>query len=209
MYLYFKLLGLPDKAPLAAIKTAYRKLAFQYHPDRNQDPAAHQKFIEITEAYEILIGERKAYRPGHTATPPPSSSDKKNNRDRPKEQNEHERNESIRKVKEAAAKRRYNEFMRESKSIRNSIYSNFLYVVFYLLFIGHLAIGIVAIVFPFVMSYIEEKPAIIAAIILTGPIGVAMIIGGFDWRKDFMPYFTGEYPKHGRDRKTLYRKIIG
>ncbi len=42
----------------AKIKKAYRKLAFKYHPDVNSSEQAHQKFIELTEAYEICLGEK-------------------------------------------------------------------------------------------------------------------------------------------------------
>jgi len=54
---YYKILGLKKGAKEEEIKTAYRLLAKKYHPDLNDDPDAHEKFIEITEAYEILINK--------------------------------------------------------------------------------------------------------------------------------------------------------
>lgn len=51
---YYEVLGLGPEASVDEIKKAYRRLAFQYHPDRNADPAAEGKFKEITEAYEVL-----------------------------------------------------------------------------------------------------------------------------------------------------------
>ena len=42
-----------------AIKSAYRKLALQYHPDRNKAAEAGEKFKEINEAYEILSDPEK------------------------------------------------------------------------------------------------------------------------------------------------------
>lgn len=56
---YFRCLGLPEGADKSQIKRAYRKLALALHPDRNPAPEAHARFIEVTEAYEILMGERK------------------------------------------------------------------------------------------------------------------------------------------------------
>lgn len=52
---YYKILGVPKTATADDIKKAYRKLAQQYHPDRNQDnKKAEEKFKEINEAYEVL-----------------------------------------------------------------------------------------------------------------------------------------------------------
>jgi molecular chaperone DnaJ len=52
---YYEVLGVPRDADEAAIKKAYRKLAFENHPDRNPGSAeAEQRFKEATEAYEVL-----------------------------------------------------------------------------------------------------------------------------------------------------------
>ncbi|MEM6650459.1 MAG: molecular chaperone DnaJ, partial [Pseudomonadota bacterium] len=68
---YYQLLGVERSADGPAIKSAFRKLAMKYHPDRNPgDEAAEAKFKEINEAYEILSDEQKraAYdRFGHAA----------------------------------------------------------------------------------------------------------------------------------------------
>jgi molecular chaperone DnaJ len=65
---YYEVLGLPRDASTEDIKKAFRKLAFQYHPDRNHDNGAAEKFKEINEAYEVLsdTDKRAAYdRYGH------------------------------------------------------------------------------------------------------------------------------------------------
>ena len=68
---YYEVLGVGRDANEAAIKSAYRKLAMQYHPDRNPDDAvAEGKFREATEAYDVLKDDQKraAYnRMGHAA----------------------------------------------------------------------------------------------------------------------------------------------
>jgi len=54
---YYKVLGLSSIATKEEIKKAYRKLALEFHPDKNKSPDAHEKFIEINEAYLILYDE--------------------------------------------------------------------------------------------------------------------------------------------------------
>lgn len=52
---YYSSLGVPKTASEAEIKKAYKKLAMQYHPDRNKgDKKAEGKFKEINEAYQVL-----------------------------------------------------------------------------------------------------------------------------------------------------------
>ncbi|WP_338441011.1 J domain-containing protein [Synechococcus elongatus IITB4] len=52
---WLQCLGLPATADAIAIKTAYRQLARQWHPDRNPDPQATARFQEIQTAYERLL----------------------------------------------------------------------------------------------------------------------------------------------------------
>src|SRR5579872_823919 len=68
---FYELLGVSKSASADDLKKAYRKLAMQYHPDRNPgDKAAEQKFKDISEAYDVLKDDQKraAYdRFGHAA----------------------------------------------------------------------------------------------------------------------------------------------
>ena len=68
---YYEALGVQQNASAEDIKKAYRKLAMNYHPDRNpDDKSAEQKFKDVNEAYDVLKDEQKraAYdRFGHAA----------------------------------------------------------------------------------------------------------------------------------------------
>jgi molecular chaperone DnaJ len=56
---YYDVLGVPRGASKDQVKDAYRKLALQYHPDRNKSKEAEERFKEITEAYAVLSDDEK------------------------------------------------------------------------------------------------------------------------------------------------------
>ena len=57
---YYEVLGVGRSATEDEIRKAYRRLALQYHPDRNKDDGAAEQFKEVKEAYEILSDAREA-----------------------------------------------------------------------------------------------------------------------------------------------------
>lgn len=58
---YYRILGLQEGAGEEEVRSAFRSLVKQFHPDVNAEPGTHERFIEIQEAYEVLTDpERKA-----------------------------------------------------------------------------------------------------------------------------------------------------
>lgn len=60
---YYNILGVSKTASQEEIKKAYKKQALKWHPDRNKEPGAEEKFKEVAEAYEILsnVEKKKIY----------------------------------------------------------------------------------------------------------------------------------------------------
>ncbi len=56
---YYDILGVGRQASADEIKSSYRKLARQYHPDVNKAPDAQRKFTEVQQAYDVLSDEKK------------------------------------------------------------------------------------------------------------------------------------------------------
>ncbi len=119
----YKLLQLSPSSTDKEIKQAYRKYAMLYHPDRNHNSNAYQKFIDISEAYELLSNKQNIY-----VNPKPknhkqrskfrSSEHKYRNYQSYNSKKENERSER--------ARQRYeNEFSNQSNELYAKIYSQY------------------------------------------------------------------------------------
>ncbi len=105
---YHKILGVDENCSQEEIKMAYRRLAKKYHPDLNPANNAQQKFIELNEAYEILLEEFK--------NPDPSSY-------KSSDKSQKEYYEFIQLIREQAkekARIRYNKYLKQQEQFRES-----------------------------------------------------------------------------------------
>lgn len=135
---YFKILNLPTTATAEEIKRAYRRLAAQYHPDRNPDGA--DMFLQIKEAYEVLTGKIIVVTQTTTrhSSPHPQSS-----------RSETRNNATTREERIKAAQKRYEDQKRKeeqqsiylyNKMINGNAFRVFKYGSFFSLLVGILLI---------------------------------------------------------------------
>ena len=113
---YFRILQVNRNASESEIKTAYRKLAMKYHPDRNAHPDAHSVFLEITEAYEYLIDHNNRNQPNYESTHTPTQETESKRRADPyfhRSYTEEER-EAMRQRAYAHARQRYEEYKKSA-----------------------------------------------------------------------------------------------
>lgn len=113
---YYSLLEVPANANRHDIQAAYRRLAKKYHPDVNKSPDAHEKFCEITEAYEFLMN----HWPARIARfPNTDARDRKYATDDNSEEYRKFRQES-RERAQKQAKMRYEKFRQQHEAFQTS-----------------------------------------------------------------------------------------
>jgi hypothetical protein len=113
---YYAVLEIAANSTESDIRKAYRRLAKQYHPDVNKAKNAHEKFIEISEAYDFLINHSQQHKEAFTTAP---AEGKNNNDDRASEEFERFRQEAREKA-EQQAKMRYETFKKQHEAFQKS-----------------------------------------------------------------------------------------
>ena len=150
MRTYYKILGVSEDADLQEIKAAYRKLAKLLHPDKNPGPTSQSRFIEATEAYQVLSDSRMRLiydsRLGHQR-----------------------RKEDLLKTKEEEYREWFNRYQararQEAKTYSKSTFEEFENTPFYRTAMAvskfynyvFLAIGVLMMVGPITMWYLRES----------------------------------------------------
>jgi len=158
---YYTVLGLKRNASQREIKNAFWDRAKLYHPDVTQENQAHQKFVLINEAYEILSDRQKRYiydRIGVTGT-------KTNNRNY---------DEWIQKARERAADQSrmgYEAFMQSPFYKKASLIANMVSMTV-------MCAGVFIGVLPVVWYYMMNEPENLYSLIFSIPIGFLFVASG-------------------------------
>jgi DnaJ-class molecular chaperone len=122
---YYRILGLNPGATKTEVKRAYRKLAMQLHPDRNPGPDAAEKFRQITEACDVLMGERKpVIRTRRKPSSSPSGDNARSSGRRTHNSAAHDRAAWIRNMRDILRKKREDEekaYCAQVSAYRNSL----------------------------------------------------------------------------------------
>ncbi len=109
---YYAILKLEKHAGEAEIRQAYRELAKKYHPDINKMPDAHEKFIEISEAYEFLIKHHKQYNKAYKKSSTHAET--------PSEDTFRRYSSEAREKAQRQARMRYEEFKKQHEAFQES-----------------------------------------------------------------------------------------
>ena len=147
---YHKILGLNKDAGPDNIKRAYRHLAKKYHPDINKAPDAHDQFILISEAYEILINRdlHEFYIHRETARDPRFMRAQY-------EKAREEARESARRY----ARMKYEKFIREQEAFKKSGWHDLILTLRYVLRIMVFPIIAFLIIMPLVSEEVSQHPS--------------------------------------------------
>lgn len=172
---YFKILSVDKNATTDQIKKAYRKLALKYHPDVCKEPNAHEKFIQIQEAYEILqdIETRVKYKylyDLHYQTQPKTDFQKEYGKTREAEFNKYRQ-----AATESAVKKSKEKFSTFKENVGQAIGKGFnLATDIYAVIIGLMIVGGT---FVNLSTYLGGNKDAIWGVIICGVLSVAIIAG--------------------------------
>ena len=183
---YYQVLGLTEGANDKRIKSAYRRLAFKYHPDRSKSNETQQRFIEIYQAYEYLMSHPVAEKNTEVPTSSPSSKDViiEDPYQSFMDVWERDKEGTLRK-----ARKKYSDFLKRNSDYKIHWYYLPLRIIAYVIYLFMLVIGVVLMVGPIIgIIYGAYKTLIIAFVPLLLA-GVVILKSAVYYKLRIDPYF--------------------
>ncbi len=194
---YYTILQIPENSGREEIISSYRHLAKKYHPDVNKAPDAHEKFCEITEAYDFLLN----HWPQHTANYP-------GNYNYEQKYNEYSKSDDYERFRREAneraqhqARMRYEKFRKQHEAFQQSGINDLALIL--TAFFRFLSLPIFLFLFlsPVVLAF-QENWASIFLILLMWPFAIGIAWYYRDNRKNY--FFPGKlYYSPGRIRQLF------
>ena len=189
---YHKILGLQKDAGPDEIKRAYRQLAKKYHPDISKAFDAHDQFIKITEAYEILINrDLHEYYFQRETTRDPGFMHAQYKKAR----------EEARENAQRYARMKYEKFIREQEAFKKSGWHDLILTLRYVLRIMVFPIIVFLIIMPLVSEEVSQHPSGYVMFWLFATILIIFVVN--NWKKYLK---IDDYYYHLDDIRVLIRE---
>ena len=203
---YHKILGIQPGASKGQIKNAYRKLAKEYHPDINKSENAHDKFLEISEAYEVLYDGKIAKQKARNATQRTQSAKEKywHVYKPPKDEQaraewervDAERRQYYKEKAERNAQKRYQAFKDDHDAFTKSFFYTPSLILYYLVQLLGVLFCLSMVILPFLGPTIDPEkysstPPVLLVLIFILPVAGGILYGFYAIKKVIDPYFYG------------------
>jgi hypothetical protein len=180
---YYAILQVTENDSRTDIQKAYRRLALQFHPDVNKSPDAHERFCEITEAYEFIMN----HWPEHVASHPQTANTRQ-------EYTEYRQTEAYERFRREArekahrqAKMRYEKFRKQHEAFQESGINDIALIFTVLIRLFSIPFCVVLFLLPMILAWLGSWQMIFL-IFLMWPF--AVIIGWYihdNWKHYLLP----------------------
>lgn len=187
---YYKILNLPPGASKENIKKAYRKKALELHPDRNKSSDAHEKFVELTIAYESLINGVPA-KPARTYKRKDPAEKYKDVYTAPSDPEEYKEWLKVARMRAGQqARMRFEEFKKNNDAFKKSKYYTLAKSFSYLIFIIGCTLGFLSLSAPVIFGIKANSFGVaLFTLIFFLPLGAWILKHTMDYKKEFDQFF--------------------
>lgn len=197
---YYAILQIPEDSNRDDIQKTYRRLAKQYHPDVNKSPDAHEKFCEITEAYEFLMNHWPLHM-GQYANQ--TSYEQKYNEYRQTDEYERFRRET-RERAHKQAKMRYEKFRKQHEAFQESGIDDIVLLLKILIRIGSVLLFFFLLLLP-VLLMLQNNWRFLFMAIITWPLAGLLAWNFYNNKKDY--FLPGKFYYSPGRIKSLFTDI--